>query len=1059
MLGMTSLAITDRSYMYGAVEFYNECMKNDIKPIIGVEFYTVQDIHSMSRNEKCGQIVLLAKNYVGYKNLIELSSIATTEGKYYNKPRIDMSLLQQYHVGLVCLSGCVQGEIPQLLLNENYDGAKRIAMQYKEIFGDDFYIELQNHGLKDELTVLPKLTMLADRLGIETVATNDVHYTSRADAYAQRLLTCIGEKKNISDPSATGYGLPDEWYLKSEQEMYSSFAGISPKALENTSVIEDKCTLTIHKDGHLPAFTNYPASFTSSEEYFDALCHCGFKKRYGSHYSDYIDRLEHEIQTIKKTGFVDYFLIVADIICYAKKNGIAVGPGRGSAVGSIVAYSIGITDIDPMRYNLIFERFLNPYRVTMPDIDIDIEVPAGRDELISYVSKRYGANNTMHIVTFNTLAARAAIREVGTITEASEDLIKQVLKLVPQTSGTTISQLLHTNKDLENLYKNNGAARKLLDDAMQVEGKKRYVGTHASGIVIIPSSEHDILPVMTSDKGQMSQYELKAVEQLGFLKIDFLGLKSLNVLKSAVRAVHDVDKDFNINKIPTDDQNVYDMLSEGKSSNIFQLDSDGMKTVLRDMKPSCFEDLIAVIALYRPGPMDSIPSFIRCKHDPTQISYKHPLLESILKETYGHIIYQEQVIQIVRTLAGYSYSDADLIRRSIAKKNISEMTAERETFIYGRVADDGTVAIPGCIRNGVPEEVAIGLWDDISKFASYAFNKSHATAYALVAYQLAYLKVHYPLQFEASIMTESADTPVKLRSVFNDCDKQNIKILPPSINKSNVDFIVEGNAIRYGLIAVKNVGKAALDELQMERAYGEYTSLQNVVERCQIASQEKILKALICAGAMDEFNKPRSQMLAILPELIKHVAKEKKHSLKEQVSIDESFFANPAEKNQEKTSQATITQFPYPDIPEFERSELLKMELDATGMYISGHPMDSFADKVKGRITHKLYQLSSSGSDGNDEKISIGDPIRVAGIILSVKKITTKKNTQMCFLIIEDQTGKADVTVFPRVFDSTGAHLTPGTPVLVFGKAERYESGMKVIANNIEVLAQTTPNA
>ena len=1078
-LGMPALAITDHGYMYGVVDFYNECKSAGIKPIIGCEVYTAaRTIYDKTPEDRhSGHLVLLAKNETGYHNLIELCSIAATKGKYY-RPRVDMDLLKKYHEGLICMSACINGDIPHKLIEGDYAGAKALAAEYQSIFGEDFYIELQWHGIKEEAISGRGLRQIASELGIAVVATNDVHYVNKEDAEAQHFLMAMAAKKQIDDPECFGYGTPPEMYFKTQEEMSAIFGKSIPESLTNTLVIANKCNLEIEQGNyHLPKFPT-PAGFSSNVEYFESICRKGLVERYGELASERSTQLEYEISTIEQMGFVDYFLIVSDFIRWAKDNGISVGPGRGSAAGSMVSYVMRITELDPVRYGLLFERFLNPERITMPDIDVDIEVPEGREAVIAYVTEKYGADHVAKIITFGSLAAKSAIRDVGKACGYDLKFVNSITSLIPTGPDVTIRSVLDSNEKLKKLYKTDDKARRVIDIALKVEGSKRQPGIHAAGLVVCPERITDHVPVTlgkkkggagNADKAEeiCTQYYMGAVEAVGMLKVDFLGLRNLTIMKDAVAQIKEqTGKDIDLNNIPLDDRKVYEMLSNGDSSGCFQLESEGMRKVLMELKPSNIEDIIACVALYRPGPMDSIPTFIENKHNPSKVVFKHPLLEPILKDTYGCIVYQEQVMQIVRDLAGYSYGRSDLVRRVMSKKKAAAMAAEKDIFMNGQKDEKtGEVIVPGALANGIPEDVATELWEDMSAFAAYAFNRAHAAAYGIIAYQTAWLKVNYPLQYRAAMLTNASDNPKKLLKLFADCDAHGVQILPPNINKSHVDFFVEGDSIRFGLNALKGVGRAVLEEVQMERSYGDYTSLQSLIERNQMASKKDVIEVFIKSGALDGIGANRAQMMAAYPDMLKKASKIRKKVAKDQLTLEEMFFSEAQESDIRGISLGDVI---MPAIEEMDKKSILEGELASTGMYISGHPMTEYAKKLEGRTTHMLYQLEISDADSEDDAemgtlesdvppIPDGTQVRVAGIIQSMREHVTAKSKQaMCFANLEDQTGSVEITIFPRAYEAVAGRLAVGSPVLIFGKTESSEYGgklsRKIIVDSIEFL-------
>lgn len=1065
--GQPALAITDHGFMYGVVQHYVACMEAGIKPILGCELYTAERT-CYDRDEKRGHIILLAKNQTGYQNLVKLCSIAATDGFYY-KPRVDTQLLRKYHEGLICLSACISGDIPRLLLAGEWEKAVSKAQEYQDIFGPDFYIELQYHGLPDQKTVLPKLIELAHQLDIRLVATNDVHYVEKEDALAQRVLMCIGMKKSIHDETALGYGAPSEWYLKSEHEMRLLFDKIAPGAVDTAGEIAEQCNVKLEFGTYrLPTFPT-PANQPDNSTYLRKLSHLGLKRRYGEERArQYAPQLEYELNTIEKMGFVDYILIVQDFIRYAKKNQIPVGPGRGSAAGSLVCYSIGITDVDPMDFQLLFERFLNPERISMPDIDVDFE-PEGREEVIQYVAQKYGWTHVAQIITFGTEAAKSAIRDVGKALDMSISETTRLTKLVPATPGITIEEALKSSAALEKLYKEDQKVRKVIDIAKTIEGAPRNTGTHAAGVVLAPDDVFKYVPIQrnTGDGPnlQVVQYCMTDVEKVGMLKVDFLGLRTLSVLRDAEQHVNEhrskQDPTFSIWTVSYDDPAVYAMLSQGQTKGVFQLESQGMRDVLMRLKPTCIEDLVAVIALYRPGPMDSIPKFIESKQHPERIVYKHPLLEPILAPTYGCILYQEQVMAIVQALAGYSYGHADLVRRAMAKKKAEKMALEKEYFIHGKINPDGSIDCDGCLKRGIPLDVAESLWAEMESFASYAFNKSHAVSYATLAYRTAYMRCYYPLEYQAAQMTNAIDDTKKLLSFISDCESRGLQVLPPDINSSDICFTVENHAIRFGLLAIRSTGRVVLAEILTERNIGgPFKDLQNLMERCPLSCNKGTLEALIKSGAMDGFPQNRAQLLSAMPKMLKHMSSLKKDVMENQISLEDMFFST----GEEGTGPASISLgvVEYPDIPDIPTKEKLEQEFESTGIYISGHPMDAYREITKGRLTHyTLSELTAvaeqSEEDAGEEFIVPNQSVvRVAGVITVLKqRVTRKDKSPMCSMTISDRSGKLEVTVFPRAYAAYGSKLAPGVAVLLIGKLEDSDFGRQLSANTVEFLEET----
>lgn len=1072
--GHKACAITDHGFMYGVIEFYTACKAAGIKPIIGVEIYTApQSVFSRTSEDiKSGHLVLLAKNNTGYHNLVKLCSLAATDGFYYH-PRCDMSMLKTFHEGIIALSACLSGDINKAFLANDDAKAEAIALEMKEIFGEDFYIELQYHGLTNQKRVLPKLIALAKKLDIKTVATNDIHYLNKDDAFAQHVMSCIQQKRDVDDPAAYGYGNPSEWYYKSTEEMEAIFGKVAPEALENTGKIADMCNVEIEMGKyHLPSFPT-PPHMKDNKTFLKLLAHAGLKKRYRGEAASHEEQLNYELSVIEKMGYVDYFLIVSDFINFAKRNRIPVGPGRGSAAGSMVAYCIGITEVEPTQYKLLFERFLNPERVTMPDIDVDFDVPDGRTAVMAYVAEKYGTDHVAQIVTFQTLAARGVIDDVGKVLKTKASDIDRIKSYIPK-KDATLAGTLKANLSFKKEYDSKDNIRLLVDTALKLEGCKRNASIHAAGLIISPEPVSDFIPISRGKALNVSQFNMGAVEETGMLKVDFLGLKTLTVLQRAEDEVNrgKEELELDLRQISLDDKDIYRMLSRGETTGVFQLESGGMREVLQKLKPTCFEDLVAVIALYRPGPMDSIPKFIAYKHDPSKITYAHPLLKPILEDTYGQIVYQEQVMSIVRDLAGYSYGRSDLVRRMMAKKKADKMDKERETFIRGHANQDGAIDIPGCLRNGISSEVAESLWDEMKRFAEYAFNRAHAAAYAIITYQTAFMRNYYPLEFQSALMTNALgkkNGTNKLLVFINDCRNRGIEVFPPDINKSLSTFSVEGNGIRFGLLAIKNTGKAILAELTAEReTNGPYKDLQDVIERCQTASNKQSMEALIMSGACDGFEQNRAQMLAVLPSMMSKATAARKKALQSQISMEDEFFTG----RDDTLPSFHFERVGYPDVPDFTMKEKLTMEQESTGMYISGHPLDAYKDAIKGKISHNLCQLALpvdnavEDDEENDEEnygeetskvvqmpeVADGTRVRVAGAVGQVKEITTKKKQQMCMMTIEDTTGKVEATVFPRAYEAYGAFLKPGAIVLLFGKVDTSEYGRKVIVDSIDFL-------
>ncbi len=1078
-LGQTAMAITDHGVMYGAVKFYEQAKKKGIKPIIGCEVY----VASRTRFDREGAIdrnyhhlVLLAKNEEGYQNLIKLVSIAYSEGFYY-KPRIDHDCLQQYHEGLVCLSACLAGKVQECLNQGNYEGAREEALWFKNLFGDDYYLELQDQGLEEEIEVNKGLRRLSAELGIKMVATNDVHYIRQEDSSAHDVLLCIGTKSSLSDPNRMRFGT-DQFYLKSEQEMRNLFAAV-PEAIDNTQEVVDKCNFDFKfGEYHIPVCP-IPPQFKNENQYFEYLCWTGLEHRYGttqeypsasrplpegeiyedmSLYAPTVsqelkDRMKYEVSTIGKMGYVGYFLIVWDYVNFAKGHNIMVGPGRGSAAGSIVAYCMEITDIEPIRFQLIFERFLNIERVSMPDIDMDFCIER-RGEIIEYCKQRYGEDNVCQISTFGTLKAKAVVKDVAKVLEVPFSRSLELTKMIPDDLNITLEQALEKSPDFKNAYDTDPQVQQVVDTAKVLEGLARHVSTHAAGVVISNAPVDKYVPMVASDKGLATQYTMTEIEHLGLLKMDFLGLRNLTAMQDCLRMVKkDTGLDIDLNKIDFDDPEVYKMISEGNTVGIFQLESGGMTSFMKELQPGCLEDMIAGISLYRPGPMDSIPKYLSCKRDPANIKYLTPELEPILAPTYGCIVYQEQVMDIVRKLGGYSYGRADLVRRAMSKKHADEMAREREFFINGKLNEDGTIDVPGCIRNGIDVTAANTIFDEMTSFAAYAFNKSHAAAYAIVAYQTAWLKCHYPAQFMASLMTYPAG-PDAVAGLIRNAGEMGIKVLPPDVNRSISHFTTEDGNIRYGLLGVKHVGEGVVEEIIAARNRRMPTDIFEFVDGLDIKKVNRTgLEALIKAGALDCFPGNKAQKLVSIGDLIDSAQSQAKTALSGQLSLFDM-----AEGMSIKLERH------LPNAAEFDKKNLLAMEKDMLGMYLTDHPLSEYKEKI-GRITDmdtsRLAALYKDPDDEDDpfasltqvDDIKDGQIVTMAGLITAKKVLLTKKNQQMAFISIEDLYGQIEVIVFPKTFERDRAKLEEDNVVVLKGKLDLKEDGNpKLLADRIELM-------
>ncbi|MEG6571278.1 DNA polymerase III subunit alpha [[Clostridium] cellulosi] len=1032
-LGQKSVAITDHGVMYAAIDFYKLAKKEGIKPIIGCEVYTA----ARTRHDRMyhpdsehGHLVLLCKDMEGYHNLVKLVSTAWIDG-FYGKPRVDWELLTKYNKGLIALSACLSGEIPRLLLANDYEGAKQKALAYNSLFGEgNYYLELQDHGIPEQKAINPQIVRISRETGIPLVATNDVHYLKKEDAYLQRVLLCIQTNKTVDDPNGVGFPT-EEFYMKSGDEMASLFPEY-PEAIENTVKIAEKCNIEFTFGKTILPHFEVPGN-QSHYEYFRNMCIKGLKEKYGENPDEKIvKRLEYELETINRMGYVDYYLIVQDFVRYAKSVGIPVGPGRGSGAGSLCAYCIGITGIDPIKYNLLFERFLNPERVSMPDFDIDF-CYVRRQEVINYVVRKYGSDHVSQIITFGTMAARAAIRDVGRVMNFSYAETDKVAKLIPSELNITIDKALSMSPELKSLYDSDERIRKLIDVARGLEGMPRHASMHAAGVVITRDPVDTYVPLQKNDESIVTQYTMTNLEELGLLKMDFLGLRNLTVIRYAEDMIKEkYQPDFSIDKIPLDDKEVFEMLSLGKTEGVFQFESAGMKQVLVSLKPESIEDLIAVISLYRPGPMESIPRYIENRHHPEKITYKHPLLKDILEVTYGCIVYQEQVMEIVRKLAGYSYGRADLVRRAMAKKKTDVMQKERENFIYGKQREDGSFECVGAIRNGVSEEIANAIFDEMASFASYAFNKSHAAAYAIVAYQTAYLKCHYPKEYMAALLTSILDNTDKVSEYIGECQKLGIGILPPDINESGEGFTVSGNNIRFGLLAVKNLGRGFIKSLLDERkTNGKFTSFRDFCSRMIGQDMNKrTLESLIKCGAFDSFGYKRRQLLLASSKIISQLEEQEKINLSGQVS----FFADNNINSEE-----------IPDADEFPRRELLNQEKEVIGFYLTGHPLAEYKEFInRAGIPHIREVLS------DNQRFKDGSKVQLIGIISAKQLKTTKTDSTMAFITLDDGSGQIECLVFPKTLETFRNLIAVDEIVVISGRISiREEEAPKILCDSV----------
>lgn len=1028
-LGQDAIALTDHGVMYGCIDFYKKAKEAGIKPIIGCEVYVARrgmEDRIYGVDNEAYHLVLLCKDRTGYENLCYLVSQAYLKG-FYGKPRVDLKLLRERHEGLIALSACLAGAIAQDLLQEDYDAARSYALELKGIFGEDnFYLELQDHGIPEQRAVNQGIMRLSRELNLPLVVTNDAHYLRREDSVIQDVLLCIQTGKTVDDPKRMKFQT-DEFYLKSEEELRQLFPNC-PEAFENTEKIAQRCNLDFefHKY-HLPSFP-VPEGYTN-EEFFRKLCEDGFAQRYENPPAEYRERLEYEIGVISRMGYVNYYLIVWDFIRYAKEAGIPVGPGRGSGAASIVAYCLHITEVDPMQYGLIFERFLNPERVSMPDFDTDF-CQERRGEVIAYVMEKYGSDHVAQIATFGTMAARGAIRDVGRALNFSYGETDVVAKQVPATPHITLEKALETSPRLKEMYNQDERVEKLIDTAMTLEGMPRNTSTHAAGVVITADPVYTYVPLAKNDDTAVTQYTMTTIEELGLLKMDFLGLRNLTVIQDAQEQIQQIQPDFDISKIPDNDQETFDMLAEGKTQGVFQLESAGITGVCINMHPNSIEDLTAIVALYRPGPMDSIPTFIANKLDPKKITYKTPLLEPILRITYGCIVYQEQVIEIFRTLAGYTMGQADNIRRAISKKKHAVIQAERQVFVYG----DEKQGIPGCIANGVSEEAAQSLYDEIVAFADYAFNKAHAVCYAVVSYQTAYLKCHYPRQYMAALMTSVLDSAAKISGYIAECKEMGIATLPPDVNHSFDHFTVEGDAIRFGMGAIKNVGRGLIRTMVAKREEGgPFKSLEDFLQRMGEGDLNKrAVENFIKCGSMDCFGYHRSQLLAVYDVMMDSVASSRRRNLDGQMGMFSML--------QDTDAAASI---PIPQLAEMKKADLMLMEKETTGIYLSGHPMIDYRPYLRNTHVVPIGVLMEEDCPYEDEQI-----VSIAGIVQTVKLKTTRNNSMMAYVTIEDDTGGVELLVFSKVLSQYGGYLRENQPVVIVGKLSiRDEKEPQIIVN------------
>ena len=1021
-LGMDSAAITDHGVMYGVIDFYRAARAAGINPILGCEVYVAPgsrfDREAGSGDDRYYHLVLLAENNQGYSNLMKIVSKGFVEGFYY-KPRVDLSLLEKYHEGIIALSACLAGEVARFLTRGMYEDAKKAALRYQDIFGKgNFFLELQDHGIPEQQNVNQQLLKMHRETGIELVATNDVHYTLAEDAQPHDVLLCLQTGKKLADEDRMRYE-GGQYYVKSPEEMERLFP-YAPEALENTHKIAQRCHVEIEFGvTKLPKF-DVPEGYTSWE-YLNELCFRGLEERYQPVTEELKERLNYELSTIRNMGYVDYFLIVWDFIKYARDHDIMVGPGRGSAAGSLVAYTLGITQLDPIRYDLLFERFLNPERVSMPDIDVDFCFER-RQEVIDYVRRKYGDDCVVQIVTFGTLAARGVIRDVGRVMDLPYAQVDTIAKMIPQELNITIDKALQMNPELKKVYEDQKEIHDLIDTAKRLEGLPRHTSMHAAGVVISQKDVSEYVPLSRASDGSIvTQFTMTTLEELGLLKMDFLGLRTLTVIQNAVHLIEqDAGVKLDMQHIDYNDKKVLDSLGTGRSDGVFQLESAGMKNFMKELKPQSLEDVIAGISLYRPGPMDFIPQYIRGKNRPDTIKYDCPQLEPILKPTYGCIVYQEQVMQIVRNLAGYTLGRSDLVRRAMSKKKAAVMEKERQNFVYGNEEE----GVPGCIANGISEQTANKIYDDMIDFAKYAFNKSHAAAYAVVSYQTAFLKYYYPVEFMAALMTSVIEMPTKVAEYIQVCRQMNIKILPPDVNRGAYGFSVDNGAIRYGLSAIKSVGRPVINALVEEReANGEYRSLKDFIERLTGTVNKRAIENFIKAGALDCLEGNRRQKMLVYGQIVDSIAQEKKNSFAGQMSLFD--LVSDEEKKEYEIRM--------PDVEEYDKEMILAFEKDVLGIYLSGHPLERYRNIMEKMISAKTTDFQPDEESGIP-KVYDGQKVIIGGMITEKTIKYTRNNKVMAFLTVEDMLGTVEIVVFPRDYEKWQAMLNEDARVFVQGR-------------------------
>lgn len=1050
--GMTAVAITDHGCMFGAIDFYKAAKAEGIKPIIGCEVYTApRKLTDKDPNydKHQGHLVLLAKDMTGYKNLIKIVSKSYVDGFYY-KPRTDMDELKKHSQGLIALSACLAGDVPRAIMNGNYDKARKLAMEYRNIFGNgNYYLEIQDHGLPEQKQVNTEVVRLSRELNIPLVATNDVHYVDKDDAKIQDILMCLQMQKTIDNENRMKFP-SDEFYLKSREEMEQLFPELE-EALDNTNEIAERCNVEFefHKY-HLPRY-DVPEGYTTNG-YFRELCQKGLVERYGEDCpEEYKERLEYELNTIENMGYVEYFLIVWDFINFAKQNNIMVGPGRGSAAGSIVAYTLKITDIDPMKYSLLFERFLNPERVSMPDIDIDFCYER-REEVIDYVKRKYGEDHVAQIITFGTMGAKIAIRDVARVLNVSYNKADQIAKEIPFELGMTIDKAMDSNPTLVDLYESDAEAREVIDISKRLEGTLRHASTHAAGVVIARNPVDEYVPLYKHQDSITTQFTMTTLEELGLLKMDFLGLRTLTVIRDALdlielnRDIKGYIEHIDFSKMEYDDDEVFETLSQGNTLGVFQLESSGMRNFMKQLKPNSFEDIVAGISLFRPGPMDSIPTYIENKNNPEKVTYINDKLRPILEVTYGCLVYQEQVMQVVRDLAGYSYGRSDLVRRAMSKKKMDVMEEERQYFIHGKFDDEGNIEIPGCIRNGISEEDANKIFDDMIDFARYAFNKSHAAAYGVLAYETAYLKVHYPVEFMAALMTSIMGNSDKVVEYIRECNVIGIPVNPPDINKSFAKFSVEGDSIRFGLAAVKNVGVNVIENIVKEREEnGEFKDFVDFAKRLDSKDTNKrMIESLIKCGAFDQISENRATLMAGYESVLESISMDRKKNVQGQISLFDAFSAQVEEAPEMQLSTK------LPVLREFSEKEKLNMEKEVLGMYLSGHPLSEYKSELDRKTSINMKKINELKEDEKTYMKLHDREVIMGGMVIAKRIMTTKRNEIMAFITLEDLYGAIEVVVFPQTLKKFNILLNDDSIILIKGAISIDGDEAKLIARDIK---------